>query len=48
MKILLDENLPAKVKYQFGESVQVHSVRNMDCLGKKNVELFSLAEKNSF
>ncbi len=45
---MLDENLPAKVKYQFGESIQVLSVRDMGWLGKKNGELLSLAEKNNF
>jgi predicted nuclease of predicted toxin-antitoxin system len=48
MKILLDENLPAKVIYYFGDGIEVLSVRDMDWLGKKNGELLTLAEANSF
>jgi len=43
MKILLDENMPAKVKYDFGEGHQVMTVRDMGWLGKKNGELLGLA-----
>lgn len=39
MKILLDENMPTKVKYDFGESHEVRTVRDMGWLGKKNGEL---------
>jgi predicted nuclease of predicted toxin-antitoxin system len=48
MKILLDENLPAKVNYHFGERFEVLSVKDMNWLGKKNGELLSLAEANNF
>ena len=45
---LLDENIPAKVKYDFGEGYEVHTVRDMDWLGKKNGELLGLAAFNGF
>ncbi len=43
MKILLDENMPTKVKYDFGEGYEVRTVRDMGWLGKKNGELLGLA-----
>lgn len=42
MKILLDENLPVKLKSDFHSQHQVHSVREMNWLGKKNGELLGL------
>lgn len=48
MKILLDENLPTKVKYDFGEGFEIFTVRDMEWLGKKNGELLGLAAFNSF
>jgi predicted nuclease of predicted toxin-antitoxin system len=48
MKILLDENIPAKVKFDFGEDHDVFTVRDMDWLGKKNGELLGLAVFNGF
>lgn len=39
MKTLLDENLPKKVKYDFGEGYEMKTVRDMGWLGKKNGEL---------
>ncbi|MDB5205411.1 MAG: hypothetical protein JWR72_486 [Flavisolibacter sp.] len=48
MKILLDENMPTKVKYDFGESYQVSTVKDMGWLGKKNGELLGLAAFNGF
>lgn len=48
MKILLDENMPAKVKYDFGEGHQVMTVRDMGWLGKKNGELLGLAAFDGF
>jgi predicted nuclease of predicted toxin-antitoxin system len=48
MKILLDENLPAKLKYDFGEDFEISTFRDMAWLGKKNGELFSLAVYNGF
>ncbi len=48
MKILLDENMPAKVNYDFGEGHQVLTVRDMGWLGKKNGELLGLAAFDGF
>jgi len=48
MKILLDENIPAKVKFDFGPGYEVHSVRDMGWLGKKNGELMGLMTFNGF
>lgn len=48
MKILLDENMPTKVKYDFGEGFEVRTVRDMGWLGKKNGELLGLAAFNGF
>lgn len=48
MKILLDENMPTKVKYDFGEGFNVNTVRDMGWLGKKNGELLGLAAFNGF
>ena len=48
MKILLDENMPTKVKYDFGKGYEVSTIRDMNWLGKKNGELISLAAFNGF
>lgn len=48
MKILLDENLPTKAKFDFGEDYEVRTVRDMGWLGKKNGELLGLAAFNGF
>ena len=48
MKILLDENLPTKLKYDFGENFQISTVKDMGWLGKKNGELLGLAAFNEF
>jgi predicted nuclease of predicted toxin-antitoxin system len=48
MRILLDENMPAKVAYDFGEAHEVRSVKDMQWLGKKNGELLGLAAFNGF
>ena len=42
MKILIDENLPQKLKENFGEENEVYSVREMNWQGKKNGELLGL------
>ena len=42
MKILLDENLPKKLKADFGIEHEVKTVRDMGWLGKKNGELLGL------
>ena len=48
MKILLDENLPRKLKTDFGEGYEVHTVHDMNWLGKKNGELLGLIVFNGF
>ena len=49
MKLLLDENLPVKLKYRFIENgINVFTVRDMQWLGKGNRELLQLMLKNNF
>ena len=48
MKILPDENMPDKVKYDFGENFEIHTVKDMGWLGMKNGELLSFAAFNGF
>ncbi len=48
MKILLDENIPAKLRFDFGHAHEVRTVGDMNWLGKKNGELFGLATFNGF
>ena|ERR1700677_2199867 len=48
MKILLDENLPGKLKTDFGAGFEVKTVRDMNWLGKKNGELLGLLVFNGF
>jgi len=42
VKILIDENLPLKLKESFGGSHEVYSAREMNWQGKKNGELLGL------
>lgn len=48
MKILLDENIPTKVKFDFGKAFEIKTVRDMGWLGKKNGELLKLMTSNDF
>ncbi len=48
MKILLDESLPRKLRYNFNEEHQVNTVRDMGWLGKKNGELLRLMTEKQF
>ena len=48
MKILPDENMPTKVKDNFGEGHAVRSVKDMQWLGTKNGGLLGLAAFNGF
>ena len=48
MKILLDEQLPVKLKYRFKPEFEISSVRDENWLGTKNGELIALAIENSF
>ena len=42
MKILIDENLPLKLKESFGDRHVIFSAREMNWQGKKNGELLGL------
>ena len=48
MKILLDESLPRKLKYDFGVEHAVLTIRDIGWIGKKNGELLSLMIDNGF
>ena len=48
MKILLDESLPRKLRYDFGEAHEVFTVRDKGWLGKKNGELLKLMSEDKF
>lgn len=48
MKILLDESLPRKLKYNFPANHKILSVKDMNWLGKKNGELLELIIENNF
>jgi len=48
VKILIDENLPLKLKVSFGTKHEVHSVREMQWTGKKNGELLGLMTLEGF
>ena len=48
MKILLDENLPKKIKASFGNNFDVFTVGEMGWNGKKNGELLGLMTINGF
>jgi len=49
MKVLIDEQLPTKLKFRFADSnFTVSTVRDMDWLGKKNGELLKLMLAHDF
>lgn len=48
MKILLDENLPTKLKLSFASKHSVHTVREMKWNGKRNGELLGLMTYEGF
>ena len=48
MKILLDESLPRKLKYDFGVEHAVLTIRDIGWIGKKSGELLSLMIDNGF
>ena len=48
MKLLHDENLPRKLKADFGDDFEVKTIRDMGWLGKKNGELLQLIAHNEF
>lgn len=49
MKILIDEQLPTKLKHRFEDTgFQVSTVRDMEWLGKQNGELLKLLTLHNF
>lgn len=48
MKILLDESLPRKLRYDFGNEHEVWTVRDKGWLGRKNGELLQLMLSDGF
>lgn len=49
MKLLLDENLPIKLKYRFiDHGFDSYTVKDMAWLGKKNGELLNLMPEQKF
>lgn len=48
MKLLLDENLPRKLKYRFNQSFIVATINEMKWNAKKNGELMQLLQDNGF
>jgi len=46
MKLLLDENLPIKLKLYFSDNYQVFTSKEMQWVGKKNGELLQLMAEN--
>jgi hypothetical protein len=48
MKILLDENLPRKLKFSFASDHELFTVREMNWLGKRNGELLGLMTFEGF
>jgi hypothetical protein len=48
MKILLDENLPRKLKFNFTADHELFTVQEMNWLGKRNGELLGLMTLNGF
>lgn len=48
MKLLLDENLPYKLKYRLIENFEALTVSDMGWNGKKNGELMALILENNF
>ena len=48
MKLLLDENLPKKLKYRFHQTFVVATINEMKWNSKKNGELMQLLQDNGF
>lgn len=48
MKLLLDENLPIKLKDYFSDKHQIFTVRELEWSGKKNGELLGLMTLKGF
>ncbi len=48
MKLLLDENIPEKIRTAFTDGHEVFTVKYMGWSGKKNGELMQLIGENQF
>ena len=48
MKLLLDENLPVKLKIYFSDNHEVFTVRELEWSGRKNGELLELMASSGF
>lgn len=48
MKVLLDEQIPVKLKYRFHSRFEVFTVRDLKWLGMKDQQLFSKMEEENF
>ncbi len=48
MKVLLDENLPVKLKYRFSPGIEVHTVNDMNWNSLKNGELLKALNESDF
>ncbi len=48
MRILLDENLPSKLKFDFPFEIEVKTVKDMGWKGKQNGELLRLIDSTGF
>lgn len=49
MRVLIDEQLPVKLKYRFTDAAyETYTVKEMGWLGKKNGELLELMVRNQF
>jgi predicted nuclease of predicted toxin-antitoxin system len=48
MRILLDENLPSKLKFDFPSEYEIHTVKDMGWKGKQNGELLRLIDTSGF
>lgn len=48
IKILIDENLPKKIKFRFGHGFEMLTINDMGWNSKKNGELLKLIETEKF
>ena len=48
MKVLLDENLPVKLKYRFSPALMVFTVNDLKWNSLKDTELLKLTNENHF
>ncbi|MFK7900612.1 MAG: DUF5615 family PIN-like protein [Cyclobacteriaceae bacterium] len=48
MKLLLDENLPTRLKHRFSTNLEISTVRDQKWTGIKNGHLLKLMRENNF